>query len=109
MATTKDSGRRMRNVVRVRSTQKLPSVRWPRRAMPRMIATTTAMPAAAETKFCTASPSIWVLCPIVSSGLYHCQFVLVMKLTATLNAPNGATPGMFVGLNGRLPWNRCRA
>ena len=39
-----------------RSTQKLPSVRRPRRTMPRMIATTTAMPAAADTKFCTAKP-----------------------------------------------------
>ena len=42
-------------------------------------------------------------------GLYHCQFVLVMKLTAALNAPSGATPGMFVGLNSRPPWNRSRA
>ena len=68
--------------------------------MPRMIATTTAMPAAAETKFWTLSPSICVRWLIVSSPLYHCQFVLVMKLTATLNAPSGATAGMSVGLNG---------
>ena len=109
MATTKDSGRRIRSVVRVRSTQKLPSVRRPRRTIPRMIAMTTAMPAAAETKFCTARPSIWVRWLIVSSGLYHCQLVLVMKLTEALNAPSGATPGMFVGLNISPPWNRSRA
>ena len=30
------------------------------RAMPRMSATTTAMPTAADTKFCTVRPSIWV-------------------------------------------------
>ena len=80
-------------MVRVRSTQKFPIVRWPRRVMPRMIATTTAMPAAAETKFWTVKPSIWVRWLIVLSPPYHCQFVLVMKLTATLNAPSGATPG----------------
>ena len=74
-----------------------------------MIATATAMPAAADTKFCTARPSIWVRWLIVSSPLYHCQFVLVTKLTATLNAPSGATAGMFVGLNGKVPWNRCSA
>ena len=67
--------------------------------MPRMIATTTAMPAAADTKFCTVSPSIWVRWLIVSSPEYHCQFVLVMKLTAVLNAPHAGTATMFVGLN----------
>ena len=40
---------------------------------------------------------------------YHCQFVLVMKLTATLNAPSGDTPERSVGLNGKLPWNRWTA
>ena len=93
-------------MVRVRSTQKLPSVRRPRPTMPRMIATTTAMPAAADTKFWTASATIWVRWLIVPSPPYHCQFVLVMKLTATLNAPSGATPARSVGLNGRLPWTR---
>jgi hypothetical protein len=106
IATTKDSGSRIRRVVRVRSTQKLPSVRCPRRAMPRMMAITTAMPAAAETKFCTARPSIWVRWLIVSSPLYHCQLVLVMKLTAALNAPSGATSGMFVGLKSNPPCTR---
>ena len=45
---------------RVRSTQKLPRVRPRRRMMPRMIATATAMPAAADTKFCTARANIWL-------------------------------------------------
>ena len=49
------------------------------------------MPAAADTKFCTVRPSIWVRWLIVSSPEYHCQLVLVTKLTAVLNAPNGAT------------------
>ena len=45
--------------MRIRSGQKLPSVLALRREMPRMTATTTAMPTAAETKFCTARPAIW--------------------------------------------------
>ena len=59
-ARTKDTGRRMYRVVRVRSTQKLPTVALDRRANPRIIATSTAMPAAADTKFWTVRPSIWV-------------------------------------------------
>jgi len=47
-------------VERVRSTQKLPIVCAVRRAKPRISATSTAMPVAADTKFWTASPSIWV-------------------------------------------------
>ena len=42
---------------RVRSTQKLPIVSLRRRVMPRTSATATAMPTAAETKFCTARPA----------------------------------------------------
>ena len=53
--------------MRVRSTQKFPSVSAPRRVMPRMMATTTAMPAAADTKFCTVSPTIWLRWLIVDS------------------------------------------
>ncbi len=75
--------------------------------MPRMIATTTAMPAAADTKFWTVKPSIWVRWLIVFSPPNHCQFVLVMKLTAALNAPNGATFTTPVGLNGSCSWTRC--
>ena len=42
------------------SAQKLPT--WPdsREAKPRMSANTTAMPVAADRKFCTVSASIWV-------------------------------------------------
>ncbi len=47
-------------MVRVRSTQKLPIVETERRASPRMNAARVAMPVAAETKFWTVSPSIWV-------------------------------------------------
>ena len=108
MATMNDSGSSTRSVERTRSTQKLPSVRRPRRTMPRMIAIAIAMPAAADTKFCTASAVIWVRWLIVSSPEYHCQFVLVMKLTATLNAPNAGTATMFVGLKNRVSWKRCR-
>lgn len=45
----------MRNVPRTRSTQKLPSVTSRLAAKPRTRAIATAMPTAAETKFCTAS------------------------------------------------------
>ena len=46
----------------MRSCQKLPSVgvALRRATMPRMSAMTTAMPTAAETKFCTARPAIWL-------------------------------------------------
>ena len=47
-------------MVRVRSTQKLPIVWAERRVKPRINATSTAMPVAADTKFCTVSPSICV-------------------------------------------------
>ena len=47
-------------MLRVRSTQKLPSVDVVLREMPRMSATITAMPDAAQTKFCTASADICV-------------------------------------------------
>ncbi len=56
-AATTASGRRMRTMPRTRSTQKLPSrsVLW--RARPRIRAIATASPTAAETKFCTVSPT----------------------------------------------------
>ena len=41
------------------SCQKLPSEVPERLTMPRISATRTAMPTAAETKFCTARPAIW--------------------------------------------------
>ena len=49
----------MRRLPRTRSTQKLPIRSVRERVNPRIRATATAMPTAAETKFCTASPDIW--------------------------------------------------
>jgi hypothetical protein len=60
-------GSRMRVTDRVRSTQKLPMVAERRRTRPRTKATATAMPTAADTKFCTASPAICVRWLIVIS------------------------------------------
>jgi len=52
---------------RTRSTQKLPTRSVRERMKPRTRAIATAMPTAAEAKFCTASPDIWTRCPIVDS------------------------------------------
>ncbi len=68
IAMMNENGRRMRSVVRVRSTQKLPIVSARRRAMPRISATITAIPAAADTKFWTARPIICVRLLTVDSG-----------------------------------------
>ena len=46
--------------MRVRSTQKLPTVVALARLKARASGTTMAMPVAAETKFCTVSPTIWL-------------------------------------------------
>ncbi len=54
---------------RTRSTQKLPMVALRRRMRPRMRATATQRPTAADTKFCTASAAIWVRWLIVDSPL----------------------------------------
>ena len=67
-ANTSASGMRMRRVVRTRSTQKFPMVLAPARARPRMSATITAMPAAAETKFWTVRPIACVRWLTVVSG-----------------------------------------
>ena len=53
--------------IRVRSAQKLPRVFDCLRVSPRMSATATAIPTAADTKFWTANPVIWVNWDIVSS------------------------------------------
>ena len=66
-AKTTQIGSRTKRVMRVRSTQKLPTLRAEARAKPRITATATAMPVAAETKFCTVSPAIWVRWLIVVS------------------------------------------
>ena len=63
------------------------------RANPRTSATATAMPTAAETKFCTASPAICTRWPIVDSPEYDCQLVLVTKLTAVFQRLVRASPG----------------
>ena len=56
-AATTAIGSRMRTVPRTRSTQKLPIRSVLCRAMPRISAIATARPTAAETKFCTVSPT----------------------------------------------------
>ena len=58
IANTTEIGSRMRRQMRVRSTQKLPSRSVLLRAKPRTSAIATAIPTAAETKFCTARPAI---------------------------------------------------
>jgi hypothetical protein len=59
-ATSTASGRRTYSVERVRSTQKLPIVGTAERAKERVTASAIEMPVAAETKFCTVSPIIWL-------------------------------------------------
>ena len=93
IAATTLIGSRTRSVIRVRSTQKLPSWSVLRRANPRTSATATAMPTAAETKFCTARPAICTRWPIVDSPEYHCQLVFVTNDTAVFQAPWVITPG----------------
>ena len=93
-ATTTDSGSRIRTTVRTRSDQKLPTrPSAAERARPRISATTTAMPTAADRKFCTAKPAIWSRCPAAVSPEYHCQFVLVTNETAVFHAPAGSIAG----------------
>ena len=67
IAAMKAIGSRMRTVARTRSAQKLPIVSLVARVNPRIKATATAMPTAAETKFCTARPTICTRWPIVDS------------------------------------------
>ena len=43
---------------------------------------------AADTKFCTVSPDICNRWPTAASPEYHCQLVLVTKLTAVFQAPS---------------------
>lgn len=56
------------------------------RTKPRTSATATAMPTAADTKFCTASPAVWVTWLIAASPEYDCQLVFDTNETAVLNA-----------------------
>ena len=57
IAKTKEIGSRMRTQMRIRSTQKLPSRSVRLRVKPRTRAMATAMPTAAEAKFCTVRPA----------------------------------------------------
>ena len=75
------------------------------RVNPRISATATARPTAADTKFCTASPAICAKYPIVDSPEYHCQFVFVTKDTAVFHAPTAGTPGM-PSAHGSSAWIR---
>ncbi|CAM5259202.1 hypothetical protein SFUMM280S_00492 [Streptomyces fumanus] len=68
IAATVASGTSTRVIPRTRSVQKLPSSpERSERANPRTRATATAMPTAAETKFCTARPAVCTTCPMVCS------------------------------------------
>ncbi len=60
MLSSSDSGSNKKTVLRVKSTQKLPMALAEWRAKPRIRAKATAMPVAAERKFCTVRTSIWV-------------------------------------------------
>ena len=91
------------------STHALPIVADEWRVKPRTRATSTAMPTAADTKFCTVSASIWVRWLIVLSPPYACQLVFVTKLTAVFQASAGGTPGSCAGLSGSRPCSRCSA
>ena len=55
--------------MRVRSTQKLPTVAAEERVNPRASANAIARPVAADRKLCTVRPSIWVRLLIVVSPL----------------------------------------
>ncbi len=68
MASTKLSGNRIRVTARVMSTQKLPIVADRRRARPRIIATATASPTAADMKFWKTIPTVCVKMLTVDSG-----------------------------------------
>ena len=96
-------------MVRVRSTQKLPSPVVERRTNPRTSAASTAIPVAAETKFCTVSAAIWTRWLIVDSPPYACQLVFEAKLTAVFQATYGSTAGKPAGSSGSACWSRWRA
>ncbi len=85
-APTTATGSSTRRQMRTRSTQKLPRLPVVVLAKPRTRANETAIPTAAETKFCTARPDICTRWPIVDSPEYDCQFVFVTKLAAVLKA-----------------------
>lgn len=67
-AATVAMGSRTRKAVRAKSTQKLPIRSVFVRAIPRIRATATMIPTAADRKFCTASRPICTRMPTVVSG-----------------------------------------
>ena len=75
------------------------------RARPRANAAATAMPTAALTKFWTVSPDICMRWPTAASPEYHCQLVLVTKLTAVFQAPSVGSAGK-PSESGRCCWSR---
>ena len=75
------------------------------RARPRARATATAMPTAADAKFCTVRPVICNRCPRAASPEYHCQFVLVTNETAVFQAPSAGSAAM-PSESGRCCWSR---
>ena len=62
-----------------------------RRTSPRASAIATTSPMAAEVKFRTASPAIWVRQLIVVSDARFCQLVLVSKLIAATGGTQRCT------------------
>ena len=90
-ANRNDIGSRIRTVPRMRSTQKLPSVAVGVRAGDAADdrddhGEADRRPTRSSARRGRASGVRWL---IATSPEYHCQFVLVTKLTATLNAPVG--------------------
>ncbi len=89
--------------MRTRSAQKLPSVSPRLAAKARATAAATAIPAAAEAKFCTVNPAICERWLAALSPEQNCQLVLVTKLMAVLNDSSGVMPGKPCGLSGSTP------
>src|ERR1700751_445322 len=105
-ALTTASGRGTETSARYRSRQKFPTVPVERREKPRNSATIAAMPTAADTKFCTASPAIWLGYDIVDSPAENCQVVYRRKLAAVLKEMKSETPEKCSGFRNRCPCRR---
>ena len=100
------SGRSSPSVERTRSCQKLPMVPLVRLTRPRVSTASTQSPLAADTKFCTVSPSAWESGESVVSPAYECQLVLVVKLAAVLRAISQGTAGIPAGFPGKTACSR---
>jgi hypothetical protein len=105
-AASREIGSSTRTTDLTRSAKKLPTgPSFSVRASPRANAAAAAMPTPALTKFWTVSPDICRRCPVAASPEYHCQSVLVTKLTAAFQAPlvgRGGKPSE----SGRCCWSR---